>query len=319
VVATHHHAHRGCHGGAVTSAPISEKKDGAIVEATPSYIASDAGKDTEASRQPEGQRIVPGFFHWHEPGTSKEEKKLIFKIDFYLLTFSCLMFFLKQLYQNNVANVYVSGMADALGFGPGDELSWMNTYFLIGTIVGGTASNMILTIVPPRFWLSGCLFVWSLFVLFLYKCNTATEFYVLRFFIGLFESAAWPGLMYVLGCWYRRSELARRSGLFVVSGVLGQMFSGYLQAALFTGMEGKGGMPAWRWLFIFDFILAIPVVIYGLVGSINQLLAYAITNKPHRYAIPIRLTRPRPFGSTTGRSAASASALMRRAEHPPAR
>lgn len=138
----------------------------------------------------------------------------------------------------------------------------------VGTIVGGTGSNMILTIVPPRFWLSGCLFVWSLFVLFLYKCNTATEFYVLRFFIGLFESSAWPGLMYVLGCWYRRSELARRSGLFVVSGVLGQMFSGYLQAALFTGMEGKGGLPAFRWLFIFDFILAIPVVIYGLVSAI---------------------------------------------------
>lgn len=126
---------------------------------------------------------------------------------------------------------------------------------------------MILTVVRPRIWLPGCLFVWSLFVLFLYKAQTATHFYILRFFIGLFESSAWPGLMYVLGSWYRKSELARRSGLFVVSGVLGQMFSGYLQAALFTGMEGKGGMPAWRWLFIFDFILAIPVVIYGVVSA----------------------------------------------------
>lgn len=119
--------------------------------------------------------------------------------------------------------------------------------------------------VRPRFYLPGCLFVWSLFVLFLFKCNNAQQFYVMRFFIGFFESAAWPGLMYVLGAWYRKSELARRSGLFVVSGVLGQMFSGYLQAALFTGMEGKGGMPAWRWLFIFDFVLAVPIVIYGVV------------------------------------------------------
>jgi ACS family pantothenate transporter-like MFS transporter len=107
---------------------------------------------------------------------------------------------------------------------------------------------------------------WSLFVLFLYKCNTATEFYVLRFFIGLFESAAGPGLHFILGSWYRKSELGRRSALFVVSGVLGQMFSGYLQAALFAGMEGKGGMAAWRWLFIFDFLLAIPVAIYGMVS-----------------------------------------------------
>lgn len=71
--------------------------------------------------------------------------------------------------------------------------------------------------------------------------------------------------MYCLGSWYRRSELSRRSGLFVVSGVLGQMFSGYLQAALFAGMDGRGGLSAWRWLFIFDFVLALPVAAYGLL------------------------------------------------------
>jgi ACS family pantothenate transporter-like MFS transporter len=44
------------------------------------------------------------------------------------------------------------------------------------------------------------------------------------------------------------------------------MFSGYLQAALFTGMDGKMGLSAWRWLFIFDFVIGIPVVIYGVVS-----------------------------------------------------
>ncbi|OLN81967.1 Pantothenate transporter liz1-like protein 13 [Colletotrichum chlorophyti] len=205
------------------------------------------------------------WFHWHEPGTSAEEKRLIFKLDFFLLSYSCLMFFIKQLDQNNISNAYVSGMSEELGLGPGNELSWMNTYFNIGTIVGGSFANLIITVVRPRFWLTGCLSVWSVFVLCLFKCNSAHQFYVLRFFIGLFESAAWPGVMYVLGSWYRKSELSRRSGLFVVSGVLGQMFSGYLQAALYTGMGGKGGLSAWRWLFIFDFILAVPVVIYGLI------------------------------------------------------
>ena len=37
-----------------------------------------------------------------------------------------------QLDQNNISNAYVSGMAEELGFGPGNELSWMNTYFSIG-------------------------------------------------------------------------------------------------------------------------------------------------------------------------------------------
>ncbi|KAK2690687.1 hypothetical protein QWA68_010485 [Fusarium oxysporum] len=205
------------------------------------------------------------WFSWHEPGTSPEEKKLIFKLDWFMLSFACLMFFIKQLDQNNISNAYVSGMADELGFGPGNELSWMNTYFSIGTILGGLVSNLIITVLRPRIWLSSCLITWSVFVLALFKCNHAYQFYVLRFFIGVFESAAWPGVMYCLGSWYRKSELARRSGLFVMSGVIGQMFSGYLQAALFTGMHGKGGMSAWRWLFIFDFILAIPVAAYGFI------------------------------------------------------
>ncbi|KAI9739554.1 MAG: hypothetical protein M1834_006270 [Cirrosporium novae-zelandiae] len=172
-------------------------------------------------------------------------------------------FFNKYLDQQNVTNAYSSGMSDDLGFGPGNELSKMNTYFNIGIILGAPISNLLITIIRPSRWLPLCMTAWSLFVLFLYKCNTAPQFYGLRFCIGFFESAAFPGVHYVLGCWYRKSELARRSSLFVISGVLGQMFSGYLQAALFTGMDGKGGMAAWRWLFIFDFLLAIPIALYG--------------------------------------------------------
>ncbi|TVY56692.1 Pantothenate transporter liz1 [Lachnellula cervina] len=198
------------------------------------------------------EKSKPSWFQWHEPGTSTEEKKLIAKLDWFLLSYSCLKprqcFFIKQLDANNVSNAYVSGMKEELHFGKGNELSWMNTYFNIGQILGGPIANMI----------------WSIFVLFLFKCETASEFYALRFCIGLFESAASPGIHYVLGCWYRESELGRRSALFVISGVLGQMFSGYLQSALYSGMQGKGGLSAWRWLFIFDFVLAVPIAIYGI-------------------------------------------------------
>ncbi|KAK8122454.1 permease of the major facilitator superfamily [Apiospora sp. TS-2023a] len=223
-----------------------------------------SGPAEAATPQPSGSTKLSGWFHWHEPGTSPEEKRLIFKLDWFLLSYSCLCFFVKWLDSNNVTNAYASGMQEELGFGPGNELSWMNTYFNIGQLIGAPFANLIITVVRPRYWLPFCLTCWSLFVLFLYKCNTASEFYALRFCIGLFESAAWPGIEYTLGSWYRKSELARRSALFVISGVLGQMFSGYLQSALYSGMEGHGGMSAWRWLFIFDFILALPVAIYGI-------------------------------------------------------
>lgn len=230
-----------------------------------SALSMAAGPANAAAPQPSESTKLSGWFHWHEPGTSPEEKRLIFKLDWFLLSYSCLCFFVKWLDSNNVTNAYASGMQEELGFGPGNELSWMNTYFTVGQLVGAPFANLVITVIRPRYWLPFCLTCWSIFVLFLYKCNTASEFYALRFCIGLFESAAWPGIEYTLGSWYRKSELARRSALFVISGVLGQMFSGYLQSALYSGMEGHGGMSAWRWLFVFDFILAIPVAIYGIV------------------------------------------------------
>ncbi|KAI1343701.1 major facilitator superfamily transporter [Xylariaceae sp. FL0016] len=255
------------------SAPIEEiqaaKTSEAAQNVTEKHPAS-SSKNSVTDDKPaqEARTTYPGltgFFHWHEPGTSKEEKKLIFKLDWFLLSYSCLCFFIKWLDSNNVTNAYASGMQEELGFGPGNELTWMNTFFNAGQLIGAPFATLMITVIRPRYWLPGCLLAWSLFVLFLYKCNTASQFYALRFCIGLFESAAWPGIEYTLGCWYRKSELARRSSLFVISGVLGQMFSGYLQAALYTGMDGRGGMSAWRWLFIFDFILAVPVATYGLI------------------------------------------------------
>lgn len=139
----------------------------------------------------------------------------------------------------------------------------MTTYYNIGYIIGAPLSNLLLTVILPRIHLPACLLTWSVFVLALFRAQNAVQIYILRFFIGFFESAALPGLHYVIGSWYRRSELGRRSAFFVISGVLGQMFSGYLQSGLYTGMNGRGGLSAWRWLFVFDFVLAVPVVLYG--------------------------------------------------------
>lgn len=249
--------------GTAHSTTLHSKNDTDLVICSASASIKDLQKLQEHEER-------SGWLHWHAPGTTKEEKRLILKLDWFLLSFGCLCFFVKQLDGNNVSNAYVSGMKEDLNFGPGNELSWMNTYFNVGQIIGGPIVNLIITVVRPRFWLPSCLAIWSLFVLFLFKCNTAEQFYALRFCIGLFESAANPGIHYVLGCWYKKSELARRSSLFVMSGVLGQMFSGYLQSALYSGMQGKGGLAAWRWLFIFDFMLAIPIAIYGFVSPPKQ-------------------------------------------------
>lgn len=43
------------------------------------------------------------------------------------------------------------------------------------------------------------------------------------------------------------------------------MFSGYLQAAAYTNLDGVGGLSGWRWLFVIDGIITIPIAIAGFV------------------------------------------------------
>lgn len=80
----------------------------------------------------------------------------------------------------------------------GNELNLFTTYYNIGYILGAPVSNLILTVVRPRIWLPTCLLSWSFFVLGIYKSQHAWQIYILRFFIGMFESAALPGLHYVV-------------------------------------------------------------------------------------------------------------------------
>ncbi|KAI2929243.1 hypothetical protein CBS147321_10841 [Aspergillus niger] len=146
----------------------------------------------------------------------------------------------------------------------GNELNWFTTYFNVGIMVGGPFITMGLTVIRPRYLLPVCTLIWSFFVLFMYKAQDANTLYILRFFAGLFESGAMPGAFYMIGSWYRASEISRRSALYWFASIGGGMFSGYIQAGLHSNMNGKLGLSSWRWVFIFDFIIGIPIAIFGL-------------------------------------------------------
>lgn len=52
--------------------------------------------------------------------------------------------------------------------------------------------------------------------------------------------------MYMLGSWYGKNELGKRSVIFHVSGALATMFSGYLMTAV-IGLGGRNGHSGWQW------------------------------------------------------------------------
>ncbi|TDL29252.1 MFS general substrate transporter [Rickenella mellea] len=201
---------------------------------------------------------------WGEPPNSKEEKTLLLKIDWFILSYCCLMYFTNYLDRSNVSNAYVSGMREELNM-KGNQFNKINTIFTCGYIVGMIPNNLMLQVVPPRIWFPLMQITWGVLTFCTSAVKNIQQVYGIRFLQGMAESSTFVGTHYILGSWYKPTELGKRSGLFTSSGLAGTLFSGVLQAAVYRHLNGHGGRSGWRWLFIIDGIITLPIALYGFI------------------------------------------------------
>lgn len=96
------------------------------------------------------------------------------------------------------------------------------------------------------------------------KCSNVQQIYVLRFLIGLAESSFYPGMQYIIGSWYQKHELGKRSCVFHASSAVGSMFSGYLMGAVYH-LDGVNGFKGWQWLFIINTVISLPIAFSGFL------------------------------------------------------
>ncbi|KAK7731469.1 hypothetical protein SLS57_001408 [Botryosphaeria dothidea] len=238
----------------------SKQDDTVITVAPQEQSSSDAGQNLRTADVPESRKSRFARKIW---GEDARERKYLRKVDGIFFSYVLLGYFIKYLDQENYSNAFVSGMKEDLEL-YGNERNLLNTYFNIGIIIGTVPSQMIqLKYVRPSVWIPSCELAWSVLVMVMASAKDIQTLYVLRFFIGLLESCAFPGYAAILGSWYGPSQLAKRMALFEQSSGIAGMFSGYLQAGLYTGLNGTAGLAGWRWLFIFDGIISIPIAIWG--------------------------------------------------------
>lgn len=57
--------------------------------------------------------------------------------------------------------------------------------------------------------------------------------------------------------------MAKRTIILLEIESIASMFSGYLQAGLYNSMNGHAGLAGWRWLFVVDGVISIPIALAG--------------------------------------------------------
>ncbi|KAI1097621.1 putative allantoate permease [Jackrogersella minutella] len=191
-----------------------------------------------------------------------EETDLVRRLDIFLMTFGCVSQVIKYLDQQNISNAYVSGMKEDLAL-DGNELNYFTTYFNVAYCIMLIPSQIILTYVRPSYWLSGLEICWGLITGLIAIAHNAKQVYILRVFLGICESSAWPGMMTLFMHWYTPSELAKRMGFYHSCQAAGSMVSGGLQVAIINTLHNANGLAGWRWLFVINGVMT---VIWGGLG-----------------------------------------------------
>ena len=170
----------------------------------------------------------------------------------------------------------------------GDELNVINTCFTVGYIIGQIPANLSLHYVKPRIFFPLCMVVWAALTMVTASASKPQDIMAIRFFQGIAEATTFVGTHYILGSWYTERELGKRSGIFTASGLVGTMIGGYIQSGIYQGMHGRHGLSGWRWLFIIDGIITLPVAVYGYIffpDTPATTSAFYLTDEEKRLAV----------------------------------
>ncbi|KAE8414337.1 major facilitator superfamily domain-containing protein [Aspergillus pseudocaelatus] len=171
-----------------------------------------------------------------------DQRWLLFKVDAFVLTFASIGYFLKNLDLNNINNAFLSGMKEDLNM-YGNQLVTSTSIYTVGYLEVG----------------------WGIATICTSSVQSYRSLYAIRFLVGLFESGFYPGIHYLLGSWYTPREIGKRAMVFWLAGSIGTLFSGFLQAAAYTNLNGVHGHAGWRWLFIIDGIITLPLAVAGFL------------------------------------------------------
>ncbi|KAI1613227.1 putative pantothenate transporter liz1 [Exophiala viscosa] len=197
---------------------------------------------------------------WDSADVSKEERRFLLKLDFTLLTFGTLGMLIKWIDTSNITNAFVSGMKEDLNL-YGNQYNYIVVAWTVGYIIGQWPSNFILTRVPAHIWIPFLEIGWTIFTFSLAGAKSYSAMLGIRFVVGLFEAGYWPALYYILGSWYNKRELAKRNGILQSAVSIAPIFSGFLQAGIYKSLNGHAGLAGWRWLFVINGIISLPIAI----------------------------------------------------------
>ena len=133
--------------------------------------------------------------------------------------------------------------------------------FFLGYFLFELPSNLIMNRVGAKLWIARIMITWGVLSACFAWVQTPTQFYVLRFLLGVAEAGFYPGIILYLTYWFPSHRRAKVVATFMaaipISGIFGNPLSGWIMQAF----HGASGWHGWQWMFMIE---AVPAVLVGV-------------------------------------------------------
>ncbi|KAH7930098.1 MFS general substrate transporter [Leucogyrophana mollusca] len=193
----------------------------------------------------------------------KLEKKLLLKLDI-RMSILVVIYILNYIDRNNAGAARLRGFQTDLHL-VGEEFATLLSILYVGYIIMQIPSNMFLNYIGrPSLYLPGCMIVWGVISALTGITKNFTGALLTRFFLGFVEAAFFPGSLFLLTKWYKRTEIGLRTAILYCGNIISNAFGALIASGILGGMNGDLGHAAWRWLFFIEGALTVFVAICAI-------------------------------------------------------
>ncbi|KAI1390349.1 MFS general substrate transporter [Hypoxylon trugodes] len=217
-----------------------------------------ASHDSQDENNVEGISDLPPDpdAHLSQEEKDKIDRKLIWKLDWILIPWLCILYLLAFLDRTNIGNAKVARFPEDLHLQLPGQYNMTLTIFFISYSVFEPVTNVLLKRLRPSVFIPIIMILWGASMTGMGFVYNYSGVLAARWFLGLAEAGLFPGINYYLSCWYKRSEFGVRAAIFFSAAAVSGSFGGLLAAAIEL-MDGIGNRPGWAWIFILEGLLTI--------------------------------------------------------------
>jgi MFS transporter, ACS family, tartrate transporter len=141
--------------------------------------------------------------------------------------------------------------------------------FFLSYVALEIPSNLVLHRVGARLWMGRIMISWGIVATLTAFVWDGASLVAARILLGVGEAGFFPGVIYLLACWFPEGDRGRALSVFMLGIVIAAVLGGPLSGGLLE-LDGVLGLEGWQWLFIGQGLPAVAVgfwVLRALPGS----------------------------------------------------